>query len=70
MEERSFYLFNFIPFNRLDFFVYMINFSAVIFFPLGFMYYTMFCHCVFLFLFIKSRSHFKKDDLKSFLLQN
>lgn len=32
MEERSFYLFNFIPFSRLGFFVYMINFLAVIFF--------------------------------------
>lgn len=67
VEERSFYLFNFIPFNRVDFFVYMINFIAVIFFPSRF--YVLYCvlSFCFLFLFIRNWSRFRKKLILNLL---
>lgn len=69
MEERSFYLFHFISFNRLDFFVYMINFLAVIFFSSQFyvLYYVLsLCFSVSLYQKLQS----SQADFKSFLFQN
>lgn len=70
MEERSFYLFSFIPFNRVDFFVYMINFLAVIF-PLSVLCIIL-CSVILFFYFSLSKIEVvsKEADLKSFLLQN